>query len=123
LSTTCKILSNIPLLRLTPYAEEITGDHQCGFRRNRSTTDHILCIRQILEKKWEYNEAVHQRFIDFKTSYDSIRREVLHSILIEFGIPMKMVRLINMCLKETNSRVQVGKHFSDMFLIKRVLKH
>ena len=123
MSTTCKILSNIPLLRLTPYAEEITGDHQCGFRRNRSTTDHILCIRQILEKKWEYNEAVHQRFIDFKTSYDSIRREVLHSILIEFGIPMKMVRLINMCLKETNSRVQVGKHFSDMFLIKRVLKH
>ena len=25
----------------------------------RSTTDHIFCIRQILEKKWEYNEAVH----------------------------------------------------------------
>ena len=29
-------------------------------------TDHIFCIRQILEKKWEYNEAVHQLFIDFK---------------------------------------------------------
>jgi len=29
------------LSRLTPYAEEIIGDHQCGFRRNRSTTDHI----------------------------------------------------------------------------------
>jgi hypothetical protein len=27
---------------------------------DRSTTDHIFCIRQILEKKWEYNEAVHQ---------------------------------------------------------------
>ena len=26
-------------------------DHQCGFRRNRSTTDHIFCIRQILKKK------------------------------------------------------------------------
>jgi len=23
------------LSKLTPYAEEITGDHQCGFRRNR----------------------------------------------------------------------------------------
>jgi len=31
------------------YAHFI-GDHQCGFRRNRSTTDHIFCIRQILEK-------------------------------------------------------------------------
>jgi len=53
------------------------GDHQCGFRRNRSTTDHIFCIRQILEKKWEHNEAVHQLFIDFKKAYDSVRREAL----------------------------------------------
>jgi len=51
--TRYKILSNILLPRLIPYAEEVTGDHQCGFRRNRSTTDHIFCIRQILEKKWE----------------------------------------------------------------------
>jgi hypothetical protein len=31
LPTTYKILSNILLSRLTPYAEEITGAHQCGF--------------------------------------------------------------------------------------------
>jgi hypothetical protein len=66
LSTTYKILSNILLSRLTRCAEETIGDHQCGFRRNRSTTDHIFCIRQILEKKWEYKEAVHQLFVDFK---------------------------------------------------------
>jgi len=44
---------------------------------NMSTTDHIFCICQILEKKWEHNEAVHQLFIDFKKAYDSVRREVL----------------------------------------------
>jgi hypothetical protein len=32
LSNTYKILSNILLSRLTPYAEEIIGEHQCGFR-------------------------------------------------------------------------------------------
>jgi hypothetical protein len=42
--------------------DEIIGDHQCGFRCNRSTTDKIFCIRQILEKKLEYNEVVHQLF-------------------------------------------------------------
>jgi hypothetical protein len=31
LSTTYKILSSILLSKLTPYAEEITGDHKCGF--------------------------------------------------------------------------------------------
>ena len=101
LPTTYKVLSNILLSRLTPYAEETIGDHQCGFRRNRSTTDHIFCICQILEKKWEYNEAVHHLFIDFKKAYDSVRREVLYNILIEFGVPKKLVRLIKMCPTET----------------------
>jgi len=50
LPTTYKIFSNILFSRLIPYAEEVIGDHQCGFRCNRSTTDHIFCIRQILEK-------------------------------------------------------------------------
>ena len=54
--TTYKILSNILLSRLVPYAKEIIGDHKCGFRRSRSTIDHIFFIRQMLEKKWEYNE-------------------------------------------------------------------
>jgi hypothetical protein len=30
-SSMYKILSNILLPRLTPYAEELHGDHQCGF--------------------------------------------------------------------------------------------
>jgi hypothetical protein len=54
LPTMYKILSNILLSMLVPYAEEIMGDHQCGFRCNRSTADHIFYIRQILEKKWEH---------------------------------------------------------------------
>jgi hypothetical protein len=63
-------------------------------------TDQLLirsfCSLQILEKKWEHNETVHQLLIDFIKAHDSVRREVLYSILIEFGIPMKLVRLIKM---------------------------
>jgi sorting nexin-29 len=122
LPTTYKILSNILLSWLIPYAEEIIGDHQCGFRRNRSTTDHMFCIQQILEKKWEYNEAVHQLFIDFKKGHISVGREVLYNILIEFGIPRILVRLIKMCLSETFSRVRVGMNLSDKFPIRNGLK-
>jgi hypothetical protein len=100
-----KTLSNILLTRLTPYADEIIWDHQCGFWRNRSTTDQTFYIRQILKNKWEYNGTVHQLFIDFKKAYDSVRREVLYNILIEFGIPRKVVGLIKMCLNETYSTV------------------
>ena len=63
-----------------------------------------------LRKKWQYNKAVHQLFISFKKAYDSVRREVLYNILIAFGIPMKLVRLIKLCLTKTYSRFQVGKN-------------
>ena len=76
----------------------------------------------MLEKKWQYNEAAHQLFIDFKEVYDSVRREVLYNILIEFGILMKLVRLIKICLTETCNRAWVGKNLSDMFPIRTGLK-
>jgi hypothetical protein len=88
----------------------------------RSTTDHIFYIRQILEKKWEYNGTVHQLCIGFKKTYDSVRREVLYSIVIEFGIPRKLVGLIKICLNETYSRVSIDKNLSDKFPFQSGLK-
>jgi hypothetical protein len=75
--------SNILLSRLSPYIDEIIGDHQCGFRRNRPTTDQNVYINQKLETKLEYNDTVPQIFIDFKKAYYSMRREVLQNILID----------------------------------------
>ena len=65
---------------------------------------------------------MHHLFIDFKKAYDSVRREALFNILIEFGIPKKLVRLIKMCLTETHNRVRVGKNLSEMFPIRNGLK-
>jgi len=65
---------------------------------------------------------VHELFIDFKKAYDSVRREVLYNILIESGIPKKLVRLIKMCLTEKYSTFRVGKNLSDMFPITNGLK-
>jgi len=65
---------------------------------------------------------VHPLFIEFKKAYDSVRREILYNIIIVFGIPMKLVRLIKMCLTETYSRVWVGNNLSNMLPFRNVLK-
>ena len=46
-----------------------------------------------------------QLFINLKKANDSVRREVLCNILIQFGVPMKLVSLIEVCMSETYSRV------------------
>jgi hypothetical protein len=76
----------------------------------------------MLEKKWEDSETVHQLFIGFKKAYESVKREVLYSTLAEFGVSMKLVHLIKMCLDETYSKVHIGKHLTDNFLIQNGLK-
>jgi len=61
-------------------------------------------------------------YIVFKKASDSVMREVLYNILNAFVIPMKLARLIKMCLNEIYSRVWVGKHRSDMFPVRNGLK-
>jgi len=65
---------------------------------------------------------VHQLFINFKKVYDSVRREVLNNILIEFGILVTPVRLIKRYLTEVYRRVQIGRNLSEMFSVRNGLK-
>jgi hypothetical protein len=49
-------------------------------------TDQTLCIHQLFENKRKYSDTVHQVFIDFKKTLNSVRSELLNKILPEFGI-------------------------------------
>jgi hypothetical protein len=62
---------------MTLYTEEVVGDYQCGFRKNRSTIDQIFAVRQILEKYYEHGADIHILFADFKQAYDSVYRKKL----------------------------------------------
>jgi hypothetical protein len=56
LSTSYKIVSNIILSRLSPYIDVIIGDHQCGFRRNRSFA---------FISYWRKNGSTMRRYISY----------------------------------------------------------
>jgi len=102
-----KIFTNLLAKNIEPYVEEILGGYQGGFRKGRSTTDQIFCLRMILEKTYEHKVDIHQLYIDYKQAYDTINRSELEEIMKEFGIPSKLVRLIKMTIENTNSKVKI----------------
>ena len=89
-------------------------------------TGRLLIIYFAFVKYWRKNGNTMKQCIssslDFKKAYDSVRREVLYNILIEYGIPKKLERVVKMCSTETCSRVRVGKNLSDRFPIRNGLK-
>jgi hypothetical protein len=88
--------------------------------------DQLLIRSFAFVRYWRKNGSTtrqyHQLFVDFKKAYDSVRREALYNILIEFGVPMKLVRLIKMCLNKTYSKDRIGKHLSANFPIQNGLR-
>jgi hypothetical protein len=58
---------------------------------------------------------IHHLYIDYKQAYVSINRDQLIEILKEFGIPSKLVRLVNMTLEKMNNKVRIQGKMSPSF--------
>jgi hypothetical protein len=71
-------------------------------------------------RKKGIHKTEHQLFTDLKKAYDSVKRELFYNGPIELDIPIKLARLIKMCLYETYRKDWVGKHMSDMFPIRNI---
>jgi len=63
---------------------------------------------------------VNQLFIDFMKAYDSFRWEALFNILTGFGTPVKLVKVIGMCLNSIYSRDLVANFCPMYFLLRMV---
>jgi len=101
-----KTLSKILFTRISPFAENIIWNYQCGFRKNRSTTNQIFTLRQILEKTREFGMETHHLLIDFRSAYNTVKREQLCNSMSEFHIPNKLIRLTRMTMENKKMRLE-----------------
>ena len=88
----------------------------------KSTTDQILTVKNLLEKAWEHNVEIHQIFVDFQKAYDSIRGDKLYAIMAFFGIPNKLMRLTKATMEDSTYHVKTGTSMTDGLKVGNGLK-
>ena len=110
-----KIYSSIINSRLQEWVElnDITSEHQAGFKKGYSTTDHMFTLLALVQKQFSYKRKLYVAFIDFEKAFDSINRNLLWPILLKNGIKGKLFRCIKTMYNSVKCRVRHGARFTD----------
>ena len=117
LSIAGKILARVLLNRLNEHLERsgLLPESQCGFRKNRGTTDMIFTARQLQEKCQEQNVDLYMTFVDLTKAFDTVNREGLWKIMAKFGCHAKFIAMVRQFHDGMLARVQTDGEFSDPF--------
>ena len=109
----CSVLNR----RLSSWAEQNDKivDEQNGFRKSRSTTDHILSLTSIIDTRKKVKKSTFCAFIDFKKAYDTIDRNLLWKRLSDIGVSGKMFSALKSLYVSVRSCVRVNSFNTDWF--------
>ena len=118
LSVPGKVLNRVILDRVKDAVDPQLRDQQAGFHRNRSCADQISSLRIIFEQSLEWNSPLHINFIDYEKAFDSVDRQTLWKLLGHYGVPVKIVSLIQSIYQDMGCRVVHAGQNSEKFQVK-----
>ena len=119
-----KIYCTILNKRLSQLEEqnEILHDAQNGFRKNRSTVDHISSLTSIIETRKLKRKSPFAIFVDFKKAYDAIDRSKFFADFRQIGITGKMYNALLSLYEDVKCCVKVNGIYTDWFSVRCGLK-
>ena len=91
-----KVFAHLVLIRTHLLKHQ--RPEQSGFTPGKSTTDNILALRVLVERRREFRQRVLAAYIDLKKAFDSVDRETLWDPLRLHGIPARIIDLLTVLL-------------------------
>ena len=113
----CKLLEKMVNVRFTWFLEShrIFNNDQCGFRKHRSTVDHLTRLDTDVRCAFRERRHVGAIFFDVFAAYDTVWR---HGILLkarQYGLRGQMGFFIQNFLTDRTFRVRIGNLYSNVF--------
>lgn len=97
------------LTRLRSALDRYLLQCQEGFRPGRSTTHHIVLVRELLRYvKSNKDLSLVFTFVDFNKAFDSISWDYLRAILIAYRVPLKIVNAIMSMYDGANAKIRTS---------------
>jgi len=105
--------------RLMWYLEKfnLLSNTQSGFRRGRSTTDHIIRLQDLITRHQHIKGYVLAVFVDFEKAFDMVWIKGLLIQLKEFGINGRTFDWIADFITDRKFQVHVGDAFSAIYTL------
>lgn len=122
MSTISRIYGRILKNRIETEYSDMEAEEQAGFRAGRSTTDHLFCLTQIIEKKVAVGQELHILYVDLKKAYDSIPQKLLWKALHETNINANLISAVRKLYQCSYSKVKIKRSTSKGFRITKGLK-
>lgn len=118
-----KVLERLVNDRLVWMAEKEKwiGKNQNGFRKGRSCTDTLVRLIADLEISRDLNINTVVVFLDVNTGYDNVRTNVICDILNDKQCPEKIVRYIDVWMKNRNTSFSIGDEIVENRLVNKGL--
>ena len=115
LSIPGKVLAHLLLTRIRTHLLKHQRPEQSGFTPGKSTTDRILALRVLVERRREFRQGMLAAYVDLKKAFDSVHRETLWDLLRLRGIPARIIGLLTGLYSGTVSAVKCGGGVSSFF--------
>jgi len=113
LEAAAKVVSAIINARLQKLLAAVGRESQAGFTNGRGCPDSSFSLKNVLQSLREHGQESWVCFIDLVKAFDSIDRGALCDILLRYGAPPALVRVIEGLHKEVNVRMEMGEDFEE----------
>jgi reverse transcriptase-like protein len=122
LSIPSKVLAKVLYKRIEHVVEPKLHEAQCGFRKGRGCVDQIFSLKECLSMARQKDKSVYMCFVDLRKAYDSVNRELLWTVMKEYGVSEKIVKILQSLYDNTRAQVRVKGELSEYLSLKTGVK-